>query len=69
MKTFAKKYAEASSQWPQTLEEKLSRNDWGSWVDWARPAPGHAARPSWFDREGFTPFSGIDEIDFGVRSH
>jgi limonene-1,2-epoxide hydrolase len=69
MKNFAKTYAQASAQWPQTLEEKLSRNDWGSWVDWARPEPGHAARPSWLDREGFVPFASIAEIDFGVRSH
>lgn len=69
MKAFAKNYAEASARWPQTLEDKLRRDDWGPWVDWARPGPGHSARPSWLDREGFAPFAGIDEIDFGIRSH
>ncbi|OZG30491.1 polyketide cyclase [Williamsia sp. 1138] len=69
MKAFAKTYADASAQWPQTIDEKLSRNDWGPWVEWARPDPGHVARPSWVDREGFTPFTSIHEIDFGVRSH
>jgi hypothetical protein len=38
-------------------------------VDWARPERGHQAGPSWLGREGFTPFSGIHDIDFGVRSH
>jgi hypothetical protein len=38
-------------------------------VDWARPEPEHNAAPSWLDKAGFTPFSGIHDIDFGVRSH
>jgi hypothetical protein len=38
-------------------------------VDWARPEPGHQASPSWLVKDGFTPFAGIGDIDFGVRSH
>jgi hypothetical protein len=69
MKQFAKRYAKAADAHPQTLEDKLRREDWGSWVDWARPEPGHQATPSWLGKDGFTPFAGIQDIDFGVRSH
>jgi hypothetical protein len=51
------------------LEQKLRRDDWGSWIDWAHPESGHQATPSWLGKDGFTPFSGIQDIDFGVRSH
>jgi ketosteroid isomerase-like protein len=69
MKVFAARYAAAGAAHPQTLELQLRREDWGPWVDWARPEPGHNAAPSWLDKAGFTPFSGIQDIDFGVRSH
>jgi hypothetical protein len=69
MKQFAKRYAAAADAHPQTLKQKLRREDWGPWVDWARPEPEHHAAPSWLDKAGFTPFSGIQDIDFGVRSH
>ncbi|MFF3573346.1 nuclear transport factor 2 family protein [Nocardia jiangxiensis] len=69
MKSFARAYAEAERRFPQSLEDKLSRNDWGDWVRWARPEPGHVARPSWFGRADFRPFASIDDIDVGVRSH
>lgn len=69
MKAFAQRYRAAEQAFPQTLEDKLSRNDWGAWVEWARPRPGHQARPSWYAKPGFTPFRGIGDIDFGVRSH
>ncbi len=69
MKNFARRYADAADKHPQTLELQLRRQDWGQWVDWARPEPGHKAAPSWLDKAGFRPFSGIQDIDFGVRSH
>lgn len=69
MKRFARQYAEAETVHPQSLEQKLRRADWGQWVDWARPEPGHQASPSWLGKEGFTPFASIRDIDFGVRSH
>jgi hypothetical protein len=69
MKAFAHRYREAERAFPQTLEGKLSRNDWGQWVDWARPRPGQQARPSWSTNSDFKPFRGIADIDFGVRSH
>ena len=53
----------------RSLEDKLSRDDWGPWVDWARPQPGHRARPSWLGKTDFTPFRGIGDIGFGVRLH
>lgn len=69
MKLFAQRYRAAAEAYPQTLEEKLSRKDWGTWVDWARPEPGHQARPSWYGKPGFTPIRSLRDIDFGVRSH
>lgn len=69
MKSFARRYADAEHAFPQTLEDKLSRADWGPWVDWARPEAGHQARPSWYDKPGFTPFRSIRDIDFGIRSY
>jgi SnoaL-like domain len=69
MKAFANRYREAERAFPQTLEDKLSRNDWGHWVEWARPASGHQARPSWSTKSDFKPFRGIADINFGVRSH
>jgi SnoaL-like domain len=69
MKQFAKRYAKAADEHPQTLQQKLSRDDWGAWVNWARPEPGHQAAPSWLGKDGFAPFAGIADIDFGVRSH
>lgn len=69
MKDFARRYAEAERAFPQTLEDKLSRDDWGPWVGWARPQLGHRAHPSWYGKPDFTPFRGIDDIQFGIRSH
>jgi len=69
MKQFARRYAAAAEAYPQSLEQKLRREDWGTWVDWARPEPGHQAAPSWLGKDGFTPFSSIRDIHFGVRSH
>jgi hypothetical protein len=68
MKDFARRYGAAEQAFPQTLEQKLSRADWGPWVDWARPQPGHRARPSWLGKDDFIPFRGIRDIHFGVRS-
>jgi hypothetical protein len=68
MKDFARRYGVAEHAFPQTVEQKLSRADWGPWVGWARPRPGHRARPSWFGKDGFIPFRGIGDIHFGVRS-
>jgi hypothetical protein len=69
MKGFARSYREAESVFPQAIDDKLSRDDWGPWVDWARPQPGHRARPSWLGKPQFTPFRGIGDIRIGVRSH
>lgn len=46
----------------------LSRLDWGPWVDWARPEPGHAARPSWLGRDDVPRISRLSEIHFGERA-
>ncbi|WP_024795309.1 nuclear transport factor 2 family protein [Tomitella biformata] len=68
MKRFVKEYNEALAKFPQTEEQRLSRRDWGDWVDWARPADGHETRPSWMDRENFAPYGSRAELDVGVRN-
>jgi SnoaL-like domain len=45
----------------------LSRRDWGQWVAWARPEPGHVAKPSWLNKE-VPPVARLGDIDFGVRN-
>ncbi|KJE21831.1 hypothetical protein FF36_03884 [Frankia torreyi] len=67
MKRFGKWYAEFGQ--PYTPGDiKLTRDDWGTWVDWARPEPGHVPRPSWVDRPGLKPTFNVKEIGFGVRN-
>jgi hypothetical protein len=45
----------------------LSRRDWGQWVAWARPEPGHVAKPSWLNKD-VPPVARLRDIDFGVRN-
>jgi ketosteroid isomerase-like protein len=52
---------------PDKQKSRLSRQDWGTWVDWARPAPGHEPRPSWLGKE-VKPVLTLQDIDFGVRN-
>jgi ketosteroid isomerase-like protein len=51
---------------PEQQRRRLSRRDWGPWVDWARPKPGHETSPSWL-RTGATPIAHVREMTFGER--
>ncbi len=68
MKAFAKEYDEACRLHDPDHRHKVSRLDWGPWVDWARPDPGHAARPSWVGRDDVPVVASIRELDVGERS-
>jgi hypothetical protein len=67
MKAFAKTYAEAARRHDPDHRQKLSRRDWGGWVDWARPAHEGPAKPSWLGRADVPQVRTIDDMDFGVR--
>lgn len=67
MKAFAKGYAEACRQFDPDFRHKLSRKDWGTWVDWARPAHAGPAKPSWLGRTDVPAVGNIKDMDFGVR--
>ncbi len=68
MKAFNKDYEAAAQQYDPDHKHKMTRQDWGPWVDWARPAPGHKARPSFVGRKDVQTVSNIREMDFGKRS-
>ena len=66
-KRFAVDYALACQTVDPDFPATMSRRDWGPWVDWARPEPGHKAEPSWFGRD-VAPLRTLRDIDFGVRN-
>jgi hypothetical protein len=65
MKSFTKQYQAAVAE--HGALEGISRKDWGTWVDWARPELGEQPRPSWFGREDVVPLWNLKDISFGVR--
>ena len=67
MQRFGRYYAENCEKFNAEGDLALSREDWGDWVDWARPAPGHRAAPSWLGKD-ITPVRSLKEMDFGVRN-
>jgi hypothetical protein len=68
MKLFGQKYAEVCTKVDPDFPSKMTRKDWGPWVDWARPEPGHVAKPSWLGRDDITPIRNVREMDFGIRN-
>jgi hypothetical protein len=68
MQRFAAWYAEFGEPYNPSGDMSLTRDDWGDWVDWARPAEGHAAKPSWLGKKGLKPTFSLKDIDFGVRN-
>jgi hypothetical protein len=65
MKLFNQRYAAARERAGQNAIDPLSRSDWGS-IEWARPAPGHEAAPSWLGQD-VPPISSMAAMTFGVR--
>lgn len=67
MKAFNKAYDAACRIHDPDHKHKLSRLHWGPWVDWARPAEGHQAKPSWVGRTNVPKVTNIREMQFGER--
>ncbi|WP_181783982.1 nuclear transport factor 2 family protein [Pseudonocardia pini] len=65
MRRFNQAYAAARVEAGEAATDPLSRADWGT-VDWARPAAGHAAAPSWQGSD-VEPIGSMRAMTFGVR--
>jgi len=66
MKLFNQRYTAARERAGDGARDPLSRSDWGSWVDWARPPGDHEAKPSWLGRD-VAPIGRLSEMTFGRR--
>jgi SnoaL-like protein len=67
MKRFNERYEAASKAHDPDHRAKMTRLDWGTWVDWARPTPGHEPQPSWFGRDDVPRITRRSEMTFGSR--
>jgi hypothetical protein len=65
---FAREYAAACERHDPQHPSRLTRENWGDWVDWARPPAGHEAKPSWLGRTDVVPLRTVRDIDFGERN-
>jgi hypothetical protein len=68
MKRFNERYQEACRAHDPEHTHTLSRLDWGSWVDWARPAHDGPATPSWLGRDDIPKVTSIRDMTFGERN-
>jgi hypothetical protein len=67
MSKYAKGYWKACQAIDPDFPEQLSREHWGD-IEWARPAEGHVARPSWYGRESeIQVIRRLEDMDFGER--
>jgi hypothetical protein len=68
MKLFNERYEAASREHDPDHRHKMSRLDWGPWVDWARlPADAEAA-PSWLGRDDVPRVTSLRDMTFGART-
>ncbi len=61
-------YARACSRYDEDHASRLTRNDWGPWVDWTRPNPGHVTKPSWHGRADVVPVLRPADLTVGIRN-
>jgi hypothetical protein len=66
-KAWGKAYAEAVAAHDPDHAAKLTRLDWGHAPDWARPAPGAHAAPSWLGRADVKTVRSLRDMTAGVR--
>lgn len=64
----AEQYAAATAAHDPDFASKLTRDDWGSWVDWARPPAGEHAAPSWLGRDDVKPVLRPRDLTVGIRN-
>jgi hypothetical protein len=67
MKRFNERYQAACREHDPDHAQKMTRLDWGEWVEWARPAPGHVAAPSWLGRDDIPVVTSVRDMTFGER--
>ena len=68
MKKFNELYTAQSQQFDPDHKQKMSRLDWGSEHDWARPASAaHGPSPSWAGRDDVPKVASIRDMNFGKR--
>jgi hypothetical protein len=68
MKAFNEQYEAASAQYDPDHKSRMSRGDWGTWVDWARPAPDWHTSPSWVGRDDVPRVTSVRDMTFGRRA-
>jgi SnoaL-like domain len=68
MKQFNEAYEAASRAHDPDHRHKMSRLDWGPWVDWARPPAGAEAAPSWLGRDDVPRVTSLRDMTFGERT-
>jgi len=68
MKRFNEQYTAASLAHDPEHKHRMTRDDWGSWVDWARPAEPGPASPSWLGRDDVPVVTSLRDMHFGVRA-
>jgi hypothetical protein len=68
MKAFNTAYVAACEQHVPDHRDKMSRLDWGQWIDWARPPSGHQTLPSWLGRDDVPQVTSILDMTFGTRT-
>ncbi len=66
MKAFNAAYLAAREEHPD--HDPMSRLDWGTAFDWARPPAGHPTAPSWLGRDDVPQVTNIRDMTFGTRA-
>jgi hypothetical protein len=61
---WAEAYLAACAEHDPEHPSRRSRLDWGP-IEWARPAAGHQAMPSWLGRDDIRPLRSKRDVDFG----
>ncbi|MCU1346167.1 MAG: hypothetical protein JWL70_2433 [Acidimicrobiia bacterium] len=67
-KAWGQAYAAAAAAHDPEHASKMTRLDWGTSVDWARPAAGSHPEPSWLGRTDVTVVRSLRDMPVGVRS-
>jgi hypothetical protein len=68
MKRFNEQYEAAAREHDPDHKTKMTRLDWGDWIEWARPDPEHRVSPSWSGRDDVPRVTNVRDMDFGVRT-
>lgn len=61
-------YAEAAALHDAGHAARMTRLDWGPWVDWARPDAGETPHPSWVGRDDVVRVRSLRDLTVGTRN-